>query len=630
MSAASSRLRRSRRMRSRPICRRLQTCLAFALKTDIPTVPPPPDLSGVRTKTDIPDVSGFAHTTHLPDVSGFLTAAALAPFALKTDIKEPDLRDFARRSDIPTLPDLSVCAKKSDIPALPDLSGYARKSDIPHVPPAIDLSPFALKSELPEAPDLSGYVRTSDLPVLPDFSAFARKADLPPGSGLLWLRLEDRHPEGAAVTRSDALCAQDRSAGRAGPVRVCAQEREIPAWPDFSDFARKSDVPSLPDLSPFALKTDLPVVPPLPDFSGFALKSDIPSVPDFSGFALKSDLPALPDFSAFARKTDIPQVPAPPDLSGVALKSELPDVSRFITADHLNGFARTADRRTRSERLRTQIRHPGPSRSLGLRTTTGDSGGAGTAGLQRLCEEERHPKRWWFHHGGGSHATRVEVRHSDARPPRLREEERVARGSGPVRFARLSGRAGGSTSGRSTAYVRKTDLPAPPDLSRVAFQVGHSADSRHAGLERLRAPVGLAGSVWCVRVRELESQLRERDAVITRPTDSLGAEQAKRESEIARLEGLLRDALARLAAAAPAAAPIVRDDLKKVYGIGPVLAKRLYKMGITTFAQIARWSDSDIDTIEPKLDTIAGRIRREGWVPDSARLHQENAASESP
>ena len=72
-----------------------------------------------------------------------------------------------------------------------------------------------------------------------------------------------------------------------------------------------------------------------------------------------------------------------------------------------------------------------------------------------------------------------------------------------------------------------------------------------------------------------------------------------------------------------AAAPVVRDDLKKVYGIGPVLAKRLNKLGVTTFAQIARWSDDDIDAIEPRLGTIAGRIRREGWVSDSERLHHE-------
>ena len=90
--------------------------------------------------------------------------------------------------------------------------------------------------------------------------------------------------------------------------------------------------------------------------------------------------------------------------------------------------------------------------------------------------------------------------------------------------------------------------------------------------------------------------------------------------EIARLEGLLRDALARTLEPPK---PMVRDDLKKVYGIGPVLAKRLNKLGVSTFGQIARWSDEDIDTIEPKLDTIQGRIRREGWVPDSSRLHEE-------
>ena len=247
--------------------------------------------------------------------------------------------------------------------------------------------------------------------------------------------------------------------------------------PDLSDFAKKSDIPNVGGfitaaaLAPLALKADIPT----PDFSDFVRKSDLPAAPDLSGFARLADVPTVPppvDLTGYVRKSDLP---APPDLSRFAVKADIPQIP---AAPDLSGF------------------------------------------------------------------------------------------------------------------LRRSDLP---DLSGV------------------------------VRVRELESQLQERDAIIATLTSSLNAEQSKREAEIARLEGLLREALSRpVAAAAPAAAAaVVRDDLKKVYGIGPVLAKRLNTMGITAFAQIARWSDADIDTIEPKLDTIAGRIRREGWVSDSARLHQE-------
>jgi predicted flap endonuclease-1-like 5' DNA nuclease len=73
----------------------------------------------------------------------------------------------------------------------------------------------------------------------------------------------------------------------------------------------------------------------------------------------------------------------------------------------------------------------------------------------------------------------------------------------------------------------------------------------------------------------------------------------------------------------PKATPSNPDDLKLVYGIGPVLEKRLHKLGIFTFLEISRWSDADVDRIEPQLDTVSGRIRREGWVKDARRLHIE-------
>lgn len=64
------------------------------------------------------------------------------------------------------------------------------------------------------------------------------------------------------------------------------------------------------------------------------------------------------------------------------------------------------------------------------------------------------------------------------------------------------------------------------------------------------------------------------------------------------------------------------DDLKLIVGIGPMLERMLQQIGITTFRQIARWSERDIDEIDAKLPEFPGRIRRDGWVVQARALHQ--------
>lgn len=69
----------------------------------------------------------------------------------------------------------------------------------------------------------------------------------------------------------------------------------------------------------------------------------------------------------------------------------------------------------------------------------------------------------------------------------------------------------------------------------------------------------------------------------------------------------------------PVTAPAGADDLKRIKGLGPKLAKLLNDLGITSFAQIAAWTEADIDRIDAQLGTFAGRIRRDSWV-DQAKL----------
>jgi predicted flap endonuclease-1-like 5' DNA nuclease len=63
------------------------------------------------------------------------------------------------------------------------------------------------------------------------------------------------------------------------------------------------------------------------------------------------------------------------------------------------------------------------------------------------------------------------------------------------------------------------------------------------------------------------------------------------------------------------------DDLKKIKGIGPALEKQLHEMGITTFRQIASFTDGDVDRVARALGGFANRIRRDDWIEQARAQH---------
>jgi predicted flap endonuclease-1-like 5' DNA nuclease len=64
-----------------------------------------------------------------------------------------------------------------------------------------------------------------------------------------------------------------------------------------------------------------------------------------------------------------------------------------------------------------------------------------------------------------------------------------------------------------------------------------------------------------------------------------------------------------------------RDDLELINGVGPVLERMLYDMGIYFFKDIARWDAAKIAEINEKLPQFKGRIEREGWVESAKEEH---------
>ncbi|WP_371224348.1 50S ribosomal protein L21 [Roseovarius sp. 2305UL8-3] len=61
------------------------------------------------------------------------------------------------------------------------------------------------------------------------------------------------------------------------------------------------------------------------------------------------------------------------------------------------------------------------------------------------------------------------------------------------------------------------------------------------------------------------------------------------------------------------------DDLKQLSGVGPALEKKLLEAGVTTFAQIAAWTEADVAAMDEKL-SFKGRIEREGWIEQAKEL----------
>ena len=92
--------------------------------------------------------------------------------------------------------------------------------------------------------------------------------------------------------------------------------------------------------------------------------------------------------------------------------------------------------------------------------------------------------------------------------------------------------------------------------------------------------------------------------------------------------GIVAVAAAReVEAAAPPPVPASgADNLARIKGVGPKLVTLLGQLGVSSFAEIAAWSDADIDRIDAQLGVFAGRIRRDSWVEQARFLAAGDAA----
>jgi predicted flap endonuclease-1-like 5' DNA nuclease len=93
---------------------------------------------------------------------------------------------------------------------------------------------------------------------------------------------------------------------------------------------------------------------------------------------------------------------------------------------------------------------------------------------------------------------------------------------------------------------------------------------------------------------------------------------AQDEVAAASAAGLPRETIAETAGEA--------DDLRKIKGVGPKLVALLGELGVHRFAQIAAWDDAEIERVDARLGTFAGRIRRDSWVEQAKFLSEGDVA----
>jgi predicted flap endonuclease-1-like 5' DNA nuclease len=92
--------------------------------------------------------------------------------------------------------------------------------------------------------------------------------------------------------------------------------------------------------------------------------------------------------------------------------------------------------------------------------------------------------------------------------------------------------------------------------------------------------------------------------------------------ELALVETVAEEPALTAEAVVAKAAPAVEaaaDDLTRMTGIGPKLSVALAELGVTRFAQIARWTAEDLAKMDTAL-SLKGRAVREAWVAQAKRL----------
>jgi predicted flap endonuclease-1-like 5' DNA nuclease len=183
------------------------------------------------------------------------------------------------------------------------------------------------------------------------------------------------------------------------------------------------------------------------------------------------------------------------------------------------------------------------------------------------------------------------------------------------------------------ARISELEAQSAEPLSAIEGRLANRGDSI-AALEDQLAERSLAFADVSGQIPELKAQISAR----AKDLERCGSEREGLRAEVHRLETRLHQTVsARTPTPAPdpEATPqtmlfqqLSKDDLKKIWGIGPKLERLLNEMDVYYFRQIADWSDDEIEEIQAKLEEFPGRIRRDDWVTGAKREHKKKYGEE--
>ncbi|PIE49847.1 MAG: molybdopterin oxidoreductase [Flavobacteriales bacterium] len=63
-----------------------------------------------------------------------------------------------------------------------------------------------------------------------------------------------------------------------------------------------------------------------------------------------------------------------------------------------------------------------------------------------------------------------------------------------------------------------------------------------------------------------------------------------------------------------------RDDLKEINGIGPVMEEKLNQLGIYTFEQVSKMTETEYDLLDSITGSFPGRAQRDDWAGQAKKL----------
>lgn len=258
---------------------------------------------------------------------------------IKVDPSMLDLSDYAKKSDIPTVPTISLDTDKRtltinnqtiNIPNSVDLSGYAKSDQVPNVkynaqtktltvdgvtveiPSTVDLSDYYTKEQVEQqikenkvTVDLTDYVKREDLADL------AKKQDVPTVS----LDTEKRTItiNGTAINIPDNVDLSSYATKAELPkVSLDVAKREItigdasltiPESVDLSNYYTKAQIDDKLASAAAGGKVDLSGYVKTEQLNDYAKKTDIPSSHDLSQYALKSDIKTV-DLTPYLKISD--------------------------------------------------------------------------------------------------------------------------------------------------------------------------------------------------------------------------------------------------------------------------------------------------------------------------------------